>query len=58
MTQLQFRPRRRVGHFNVSLFLKNDGGKTSYQPLIEGQKENQLNSETCVKSAVRTPKTF
>jgi len=36
MTQLQFRPRRRVGHFDVSLFLKNHDGKTSDQPLIEG----------------------
>jgi hypothetical protein len=36
MTQLQFRPRRRVGHFDVSLFLKNNNGKISDQPLIEG----------------------
>ena len=36
MTQLQFRPKRRVGHFDVSLFLKNDDGKISDQPLIEG----------------------
>jgi hypothetical protein len=36
MTQLQFRPKRRVGLFDVSLFLKNDDGKTSDRPLIEG----------------------
>lgn len=35
-TQLQFRPKRRVGHFDISLFLKDDGGKISFQPLIEG----------------------
>lgn len=36
MTQLQFRPKHRVGHFDVSLYLKNDDGKTSDGPLIEG----------------------
>lgn len=36
MSQLQFQPRRRVGHFDVSLFLKNDDGKISDRPLIEG----------------------
>jgi len=36
MTQLRFRPKRRVGHLDVSLFLKNDEGKISDQPLIEG----------------------
>jgi hypothetical protein len=36
MNQLQFRPKRRVGHFDVSLFLKNEDGKTSDKPLIEG----------------------
>jgi hypothetical protein len=36
ITQLQFRPRRWVGHFDVSLILKDDDGKTSNQPLIEG----------------------
>jgi hypothetical protein len=36
LTRLQFRPKSRVGHFDVSLFLKNDDGKISDQPLIEG----------------------
>jgi hypothetical protein len=35
-TQLQFRPKRRVGHFDISLFLKNDDGKISDRPLIKG----------------------
>jgi hypothetical protein len=35
-SQLQFQPQRRVGHFDVSLFLKNDDGKISDRPLIEG----------------------
>lgn len=36
MTQLQFQPRRRVGHFDISLFLKDDVGKISGLPLIRG----------------------
>jgi len=35
-TQLRFQPRRRVGHFDVSLFLKDGDGKISDRPLIEG----------------------
>jgi hypothetical protein len=35
-TQLRLRPRRRVGHFDVSLFLKNEEDRTSDKPLIEG----------------------
>jgi len=35
-TRLQFRPKLRVGHFDVSLFLKDDGGRISDSPLIEG----------------------
>jgi len=35
-TQLQLRPRRRVGHFDISLFLKDSDGKISDRPLIEG----------------------
>jgi hypothetical protein len=35
-TQLQFRPKRRVGHFDIWLFLKNEEGRTSHIPLIEG----------------------
>jgi len=35
-TQFQYRPKRRVGHFDVSLFLKNDDGKLSERPLIKG----------------------
>lgn len=35
-TLLQFQPRRRVGHFDVSLFLKDSDGKISDRPLIEG----------------------
>ena len=36
MTQLKYRPKRRVGHFDVSLFLKKDDGKLSSMPLIKG----------------------
>jgi hypothetical protein len=35
-TNLHIQPKRRVGHFDVSLFLKNEDGKTSDRPLIEG----------------------
>jgi hypothetical protein len=35
-THLQFQPRRRVGHFDISLFLKDNEGKNSDRPLIEG----------------------
>lgn len=35
-TQLQFQPKRRVGHFDISLFLKDNNGKISDRPLIEG----------------------
>lgn len=35
-THLQFLPRRRVGHFDISLFLKDSDGKISDSPLIEG----------------------
>ena len=36
LTQLRFQPRRRVGHFDISLFLKDGDGKISDKPLIEG----------------------
>lgn len=36
MTQLQFKPKHRVGHFDVSLFLKNANGKITDMPLIKG----------------------
>jgi len=35
-THLQFQPRRRVGHFDISLFLKDGDSKISDRPLIEG----------------------
>ena len=36
MTQLQFQPKHRVGHFDVSLFLKDNDGKITDMPLIKG----------------------
>lgn len=35
-TQLRFQPKQRVGHFDISLFLKDESGKISDRPLIEG----------------------
>lgn len=35
-TQIQFQPKRRVGHFDFSLFLKNADGQLSNVPLIKG----------------------
>ena len=36
MTQLQFQPKRRVGHFDFELFLKSKSGCLSFNPLIKG----------------------
>ena len=36
ITQLQFRPKRRIGHFDFQLFLKNSSGQLSHRPLIQG----------------------
>jgi hypothetical protein len=36
ITQAQLRPKRRKGHFDVTLLLKNDDGKLSCMPLIDG----------------------
>lgn len=35
-TRLRFKPKLRTGHFDVSLFLIDDNGRTSDMPLIEG----------------------
>lgn len=34
--QVQFQPRRRVGHFDFDLFLKDTEGRTSCEPLVTG----------------------
>ena len=36
ITQLQFHPGRRIGHFDFALFLKNDDAQISQRPLIKG----------------------
>jgi hypothetical protein len=34
--QVQFQPRRRIGHFDLDLFLKDKEGRASYEPLVTG----------------------
>ena len=36
VTQLQIQPKRKKGHFDIDLFLKNSDGKLSQKPLIRG----------------------
>lgn len=35
-TQVQVRPKRKKGHFDITLFLKNHNGKLSCVPLVQG----------------------
>jgi hypothetical protein len=34
--QIQYQPRRRVGHFDLDIFLKNDKGRASCEPMVTG----------------------
>ena len=34
--QVQLVPRRRVGHFDIDIFLKDKEGKRSYEPIVTG----------------------
>jgi hypothetical protein len=34
--QVHYQPRRRVGHFDLDIFLKNKKGKRSLEPLVSG----------------------
>jgi hypothetical protein len=36
LTQAQIQPKRKRGHFDITLFLKNHGGKLSHKPLVRG----------------------